>query len=162
MSFLNFIEFPNNFLWRTRTILILSLSYPCINYCCCWGWNFPPNHIASEFIDWLDSCFKTDFLFVLQDHKLPRRKFFKKPSNPFLASPTLHKPFLQKIYGTPPQTLIYERASTRISSGTYRTVISAEAGRQSWDFGRFIKTLYFFNGPPSPAKVSNLINFKLV
>jgi len=36
---------------------------------------------------------------------------------------------------------------------TFKGAILAEAGKQGWDFGRFIKTLYFFNGPPSPAKV---------
>ncbi|XP_049383307.1 protein HIGH CHLOROPHYLL FLUORESCENCE PHENOTYPE 173, chloroplastic isoform X1 [Solanum stenotomum] len=35
---------------------------------------------------------------------------------------------------------------------TFKGAILAEAGKQGWDFGRFIKTLYFFNGPPSPAK----------
>lgn len=84
---------------------------------------------------------------MLQNHKFPRRNFCHKISNPALP-----KPFLQN-YGKP-QTLIYEQKSTRLSTGAYRTIISAKAGRQSWDFGRFIKTLYFFNGPPSPAKVT--------
>lgn len=69
------------------------------------------------------------------------------------------KPFLQN-YGKP-QTLIYEQKSTRLSTGAYRTIISAKAGRQSWDFGRFIKTLYFFNGPPSPAKFFDFLVGKL-
>ncbi|XP_061364908.1 protein HIGH CHLOROPHYLL FLUORESCENCE PHENOTYPE 173, chloroplastic isoform X1 [Gastrolobium bilobum] len=94
-----------------------------------------------------------------QGPKLPGRKFCKKSSHPFLASPTLPKPFLQ-IYGRP-RTLIYERTSTRASAGTYRATISAEAGKQSWDFGRFIKTLYFFNGPPSPAKFFDFLVEKL-
>ncbi|CAI9087220.1 OLC1v1021240C1 [Oldenlandia corymbosa var. corymbosa] len=34
----------------------------------------------------------------------------------------------------------------------YSSRISSQAGGQGWDFGRFIKTLFFFNGPPSPAK----------
>lgn len=74
-----------------------------------------------------------------------------------MASPTLPKPFLQ-IYGRP-QTLIY--TSTRLSSGTHRAAISAEAGRQNWDFGRFVKTLYFFNGFPSPAKFFDFLAEKL-
>lgn len=69
------------------------------------------------------------------------------------------KPFLQN-YGRP-QTLIYEQKSTRLSTGAYRTNISAKAGRQSWDFGRFVKTLYFFNGPPSPAKFFDFLVGKL-
>eukprot|EP01018_Ginkgo_biloba_P014949 Gb_08986 [translate_table: standard] len=34
-----------------------------------------------------------------------------------------------------------------------RQQIVAEGGRQPWDIGRFLRTLYFFNGPPSPAKL---------
>ncbi|MED6216443.1 hypothetical protein PIB30_007787 [Stylosanthes scabra] len=49
----------------------------------------------------------------------------------------------------------------RLSSRSYRATISAEAGRQGWDFGRFIKTLYFFNGPPSPAKFFDFLVEKL-
>ncbi|KAJ1426157.1 hypothetical protein SESBI_10554 [Sesbania bispinosa] len=107
----------------------------------------------------LSSPVSTSFL-NFQNPKLPRRKFCEKSSHPFLASPTLPKPFLQN-YGRP-QRLIYEPTSTRLSSGTYsRVTISAEAGRQGWDFGRFIKTLYFFNGPPSPAKFFDFIVEKL-
>ncbi|XP_015066198.1 uncharacterized protein LOC107011291 isoform X1 [Solanum pennellii] len=43
------------------------------------------------------------------------------------------------------QNFVYRRK-------TFKGPILAEAGKQGWDFGRFIKTLYFFNGPPSPAK----------
>ncbi|KAF3774373.1 hypothetical protein EJ110_NYTH53203 [Nymphaea thermarum] len=39
--------------------------------------------------------------------------------------------------------------------------VFAKADRQSWDFGRFLKTLYFFNGPPSPAKFFEFIVEKL-
>lgn len=87
-------------------------------------------------------------MLYLQSPIFPKKNFCQKISNP-----TLHKPFFQ-IYGKP-QTLIYERKSTRLSPRrAYRAFISAEAGKQNWDFGRFIKTLYFFNGPPSPAKVT--------
>eukprot|EP00262_Sarcandra_glabra_P013922 TRINITY_DN394_c0_g1_i1.p1 TRINITY_DN394_c0_g1~~TRINITY_DN394_c0_g1_i1.p1 ORF type:complete len:621 (-),score=100.40 TRINITY_DN394_c0_g1_i1:157-1965(-) len=48
-----------------------------------------------------------------------------------------------------------------ISSKRSRGSIVAEAGRQTWDFGRFLKTLYFFNGPPSPAKLVELLIEKL-
>nr|XP_043609229.1 protein HIGH CHLOROPHYLL FLUORESCENCE PHENOTYPE 173, chloroplastic isoform X2 [Erigeron canadensis] len=34
-----------------------------------------------------------------------------------------------------------------------RTVVYSESRNQGWDFGRFVKTLYFFNGPPSPFKI---------
>lgn len=36
---------------------------------------------------------------------------------------------------------------------TYKRTIYAESRNQGWDFGRFVKTLYFFNGPPSPIKI---------
>ncbi|XP_042398454.1 protein HIGH CHLOROPHYLL FLUORESCENCE PHENOTYPE 173, chloroplastic-like [Zingiber officinale] len=34
----------------------------------------------------------------------------------------------------------------------HKGVIFAASNRQAWDFGRFFRTLYFFNGPPNPAK----------
>ncbi|TVU33191.1 hypothetical protein EJB05_24979 [Eragrostis curvula] len=47
------------------------------------------------------------------------------------------------------------RASSRLS----RREIIAFAGQQSWDVGRFVKTLFFFNGPPNPLKiVESIIN----
>lgn len=39
-----------------------------------------------------------------------------------------------------------------VSKGSYKGTIVAESTRQRWDFGRFVKTLYFFNGPPNPFK----------
>ncbi|KAI3697830.1 hypothetical protein L6452_30927 [Arctium lappa] len=36
---------------------------------------------------------------------------------------------------------------------TYKRTIYAESRNQGWDLGRFVKTLYFFNGPPSPIKI---------
>ncbi|KAG9448199.1 hypothetical protein H6P81_014327 [Aristolochia fimbriata] len=45
----------------------------------------------------------------------------------------------------------YQKATFPISRRTSGFVI-AEGGRQNWDFGRFLRTLYFFNGPPSPTK----------
>lgn len=33
------------------------------------------------------------------------------------------------------------------------SIVAAESKNQGWDFGRFVKTLYFFNGPPSPFKI---------
>ncbi|KAM3251268.1 protein HIGH CHLOROPHYLL FLUORESCENCE PHENOTYPE, chloroplastic isoform X1 [Capsicum annuum] len=50
------------------------------------------------------------------------------------------------------QNFIYKRTSQNLGPKTFKGVILAESGKQGWDFGRFIKTLYFFNGPPSPAK----------
>ncbi|CAJ1938694.1 unnamed protein product [Sphenostylis stenocarpa] len=96
-------------------------------------------------------------LLSFQGPELAKRKFCKNSSRTILASPTLPKPFLQ-IYGRP-QKLIF--TSTRLSSGAHRATISAEAGRQNWDFGRFLKTLYFFNGFPSPAKFFDFLVEKL-
>lgn len=44
-----------------------------------------------------------------------------------------------------------------VSKGSYKGIIVAESTRQRWDFGRFVKTLYFFNGPPNPFKVALFI-----
>ncbi|XP_024316191.1 uncharacterized protein LOC100826457 isoform X2 [Brachypodium distachyon] len=41
------------------------------------------------------------------------------------------------------------RASSRLS----RREVIAFAGQQSWDIGRFARTLFFFNGPPNPLKI---------
>ncbi|KAJ9136004.1 hypothetical protein P3X46_033120 [Hevea brasiliensis] len=66
-------------------------------------------------------------------------RFSKNSIHPHLLSSPLPKPFLHTFF----------------TLKTYRGSMLAEAGRQGWDFGRFFKTLYFFNGPPSPAKVRN-------
>lgn len=68
------------------------------------------------------------------------------------SPPSLHTHFL----GTKDrlvQPLVYRRSLPCSGSRTYKGNIYADAGRQSWDLGRFLKTFYFFNGPPSPAKV---------
>lgn len=52
------------------------------------------------------------------------------------------------------KSILYKRPYSPLR--TYRRHIYSEVGRQGWDFGRFVKTLYFFNGPPNPAKVSLL------
>ncbi|KAM0944657.1 putative complex I intermediate-associated protein 30 [Dioscorea sansibarensis] len=44
-----------------------------------------------------------------------------------------------------------------VSKGSYKGTIVAESTRQRWDFGRFVKTLYFFNGPPNPFRRLNFI-----
>ncbi|KAJ4976107.1 hypothetical protein NE237_001213 [Protea cynaroides] len=55
----------------------------------------------------------------------------------------------------------FYRQTTPLSQKTHRGSIVAEAGRQGWDFGRFLKTIYFFNGPPSPAKFIEFLIEKL-
>ncbi|XP_041025245.1 protein HIGH CHLOROPHYLL FLUORESCENCE PHENOTYPE 173, chloroplastic isoform X2 [Juglans microcarpa x Juglans regia] len=55
----------------------------------------------------------------------------------------------------------FRQSLASLSSRTNNKTVSAEAGKQSWDFGRFLKTLYFFNGPPSPAKFFEFLIEKL-
>ncbi|KAG4195817.1 hypothetical protein ERO13_A06G133700v2 [Gossypium hirsutum] len=85
------------------------------------------------------------------------RKFSKSCMHPQLLSCQLPKPFLQ-LNGRPKYRL-NQRRSAYLSSATYKETISAE--KQGWDLGRFFKTLYFFNGPPSPAKIVEFIIEKL-
>ncbi|XP_022893730.1 uncharacterized protein LOC111408159 [Olea europaea var. sylvestris] len=79
------------------------------------------------------------------------RKFSGKTSD----TQVLSSPFLQRkdIF----QPFIYKQSSSFYSLKTYRGSILSEAGKQGWDLGRFLKTLYFFNGPPSPAKVHLIV-----
>ncbi|XP_059438174.1 protein HIGH CHLOROPHYLL FLUORESCENCE PHENOTYPE 173, chloroplastic-like isoform X2 [Corylus avellana] len=81
------------------------------------------------------------------------RKFSNKSLHPWLPSSPLPKPFLQ--LNDRPQSFVSRKSLASHSSRTKSRSISAEAAKQSWDFGRFLKTIYFFNGPPSPAKVRN-------
>nr|POE82898.1 putative complex i intermediate-associated protein 30 [Quercus suber] len=78
------------------------------------------------------------------------RKFSNRSLNRQLLSSPFPKPFLQ--LDDRPQSFVYRQSLASLSSRTKRGPISAEAGKQSWDFGRFFRTIYFFNGPPSPAK----------
>ncbi|XVE88238.1 hypothetical protein DITRI_Ditri19aG0053800 [Diplodiscus trichospermus] len=77
--------------------------------------------------------------------------------HPQLLSCPLPKPFLQ--LNDRPKHLLYQQRSSCLSSRTYKGPISAE--KQGWDLGRFLKTLYFFNEPPSPAKILEFIIEKL-
>lgn len=64
---------------------------------------------------------------------------------------SLANPFLQLKNNF--QSSIHRQSSSCLTLRSYKRIISAEADKKGWDFGRFVKTLYFFNGPPSPAKV---------
>ncbi|GMJ14738.1 hypothetical protein like AT4G18810 [Hibiscus trionum] len=70
----------------------------------------------------------------------------------------LPKPFLQ-LNGRP-MYLLNQRRSVYLSAGTYKGPIIS-AANQGWDLGRFLKTLYFFNGPPSPDKIVKFLIEKL-
>ncbi|KAG6696206.1 hypothetical protein I3842_09G136700 [Carya illinoinensis] len=87
------------------------------------------------------------------------RKFSNKSFHPRLLSSPLPKPFLQ--LNDKPKSFVYRQSLASLSSRTNNRPVSAEAGKQSWDFGRFLKTLYFFNGPPSPAKFFEFLIEKL-
>ncbi|PQQ03419.1 uncharacterized protein Pyn_33879 [Prunus yedoensis var. nudiflora] len=96
----------------------------------------------------------------LQDFSSPvGRNHFKKSLHPQLLSSSLPKPFLQ--LNDRPHSFPYQQNSDHLSPRTYRRSISAEAGKQSWDLGRFLKTLFFFNEPPSPAKFFEFVSEKL-
>ncbi|KAA3478051.1 NAD(P)-binding Rossmann-fold superfamily protein isoform 1 [Gossypium australe] len=125
----------------------------------------------------MESCFSTTIssssssssspfsIFSIQATPLPNlasssnvgRKFSKSCMHPQLLSCQLPKPFLQ-LNGRPKYRL-HQRRSAYLSSATYKEPISGE--KQGWDLGRFFKTLYFFNGPPSPAKIVEFIIEKL-
>ncbi|KAK6124251.1 hypothetical protein DH2020_042003 [Rehmannia glutinosa] len=74
------------------------------------------------------------------------------PSSPPLPNPFLHRKF---------QPFVYQKKLSFHSLSTRRGLILSEIGRQGWDVGRFLKTLYFFNGPPSPAKFFEFLIEKL-
>ncbi|CAL5345193.1 unnamed protein product [Camellia sinensis] len=78
------------------------------------------------------------------------RRFSKTTLCPGVLSSPLSKPFLQLNDRLEP--IVYQQSSSCYPLRTYKRPIFAEAGKQGWDFGRFVRTLYFFNGPPSPAK----------
>lgn len=80
-------------------------------------------------------------------------KFSKNSVHPWLLSSPPPKPIFQ----------LDDRLQYRQKSAhrTYRGPILAEAGKQGWDLGRFLKTLYFFNGPPSPSKFFEFLIEKL-
>ncbi|XP_060971318.1 protein HIGH CHLOROPHYLL FLUORESCENCE PHENOTYPE 173, chloroplastic isoform X2 [Cannabis sativa] len=68
--------------------------------------------------------------------------------------------FLQLSHRT--NSYLHKQNSGCVSSRFYRgLIITSEAQKQNWDFGRFFKTIYFFNGPPSPAKFFEFLIEKL-
>ncbi|KAL2524271.1 NAD(P)-binding Rossmann-fold superfamily protein [Abeliophyllum distichum] len=83
------------------------------------------------------------------------RKFPGRTSDPQVLS----SPFLQRKNKFQP--FVYKQSSSFYPRRTYRGPILSEAGKQGWDLGRFLKTLYFFNGPPSPAKFFEFLIEKL-
>ncbi|KAE8653210.1 protein HIGH CHLOROPHYLL FLUORESCENCE PHENOTYPE 173, chloroplastic isoform X1 [Cucumis sativus] len=64
----------------------------------------------------------------------------------FFLSSQLPNPFLQILAGN--HSFLHLSIPQSCSLRLPTKPVSAEA----WDFGRFLRTLYFFNGPPSPSK----------
>lgn len=87
------------------------------------------------------------------------RRFSRKTFHPWQLSSSPSKPFLR--HNDRLQHLVYKQFSSSHPFRTNRLTISAQAGNQGWDLGRFLKTLYFFNGPPSPAKFIQFVMEKL-
>lgn len=86
-------------------------------------------------------------------------EYCKRPVHPRGPPSLLPKPFLQLTATS--KTLPSKSSLDSRLSISYRGPISAEAGKQGWDFGRFLKTIYFFQGPPSPSKFIEFIIEKL-
>ncbi|CAB78883.1 putative protein [Arabidopsis thaliana] len=72
---------------------------------------------------------------------------------------SLPKPFLQ--LDDKSRRLRDQQVSHSLELRSYRKRVTAKSGSQGWDFGRFVKTLYFFNGPPSPLKFVSSVFEKL-
>lgn len=67
-----------------------------------------------------------------------------------LSSSRISSPFLKVNDRI---NLISHQHNNTYNLRRYKGTIYAESRKQGWDFGRFVKTLYFFNGPPSPFKI---------
>jgi len=79
------------------------------------------------------------------------RKGFSRTLYTGLPLVSLPKPFLR--VGLDP--LSHRKRLLYIPLRPHKVEIYA-AGNQAWDFGRFVKTLYFFDAIPSPLKVCTL------
>lgn len=99
------------------------------------------------------------YLLQLQGSSSPfgRNLSTKSLHHKFLSSP-LPKPFLHLNHR--PKYFLNQPNSASLSPRLCRGLISAQAQNQGWDLGRFLKTFYFFNGLPSPAKVRWSFHFR--
>ncbi|KAF8029462.1 hypothetical protein BT93_E2002 [Corymbia citriodora subsp. variegata] len=86
-------------------------------------------------------------------------EYCKKSVYPRGPPSLLPKPFLQLTATS--KTLLSKSPLESRQPIAYRGPISAEAGKQGWDFGRFLRTIFFFQGPPSPSKFIEVIIEKL-
>lgn len=91
------------------------------------------------------SSSSTSVLNIRSEISTPRKGFSRR---------TLAKPFLQ----LGPDPLSHQKRSLYIRLRPHKGEIYAATGNQSWDFGRFVRTLFFFDAIPSPGKfVESLI-----
>lgn len=58
------------------------------------------------------------------------------------------------------QPFLRKQSPLHLSFTTYKGPF-AQSRQQPWDFGRFVSTLYYFNGPPSPSKFFEFLIEKL-
>ncbi|CAK9327530.1 unnamed protein product [Citrullus colocynthis] len=96
---------------------------------CCVGLQFSSQPLSSS-------------LFLMSPTSSPTTTSRRK----LLLSSQLYNPFLQNFPGN--HSFLHSSIPKSCSVRLPTKPISAKA----WDFGRFLRTLYFFNGPPSPAK----------
>ncbi|KAL8468285.1 hypothetical protein ACS0TY_031504 [Phlomoides rotata] len=76
---------------------------------------------------------------------------------PLVLPSPLPNSFLQRNF----QPICYQKKLTFQPLKAYKGYILADAEKKGWDVGRFLKTLYFFNGPSSPAKFFEFLIEKL-
>ncbi|GMH30480.1 hypothetical protein Nepgr_032323 [Nepenthes gracilis] len=108
----------------------------------------------------MECCCPAAKLFSALSFTVPNRNFqgisashqglCKRTLHTVLPSLPLPKPFLQPADRL--NAYNYSGRSSYCSSRTYKGKTYAAASKQGWDFGRFLRTLYFFNAPPSPFK----------
>ncbi|KAG5562021.1 hypothetical protein RHGRI_004905 [Rhododendron griersonianum] len=115
--------------------------------CCCFCYTNPPTFPSPTLLSFRGNASSVG------------RRLCRKKIRPGQLSSNHSKPFLQ--HNDRFQHLVYQQYSSFQPVRTYKRTITAQAGNQGWDLGRFFRTLYFFNGPPSPAKFIEFVVGKL-
>ncbi|XP_062095197.1 protein HIGH CHLOROPHYLL FLUORESCENCE PHENOTYPE 173, chloroplastic isoform X2 [Humulus lupulus] len=105
-------------------------------------------------------CSLSSSILNLQGSSSPAcRNLSSNSLHPHFLSPPLPNSLVQRSHR--PHSSLYKPNSGCVSSRFYRGLITSEAQKQNWDFVRFFKTIYFFNGSPSPAKFFEFLIEKL-
>lgn len=115
--------------------------------CCCYSYTNPSSPSSSSILN------------VQGISSSVHTRISRNTLRPGLQSSPLSKPFLQ--LNDRSQPLVYQQNSFYNPLRKYKGGIFAETGKQGWDLGRFVRTLYFFNGPPNPAKLLESLIAKL-